>query len=76
MICLRKHSRGVPITFDALSSNTIFEGFNARSAAGSVVKSIEAESPIVSDHQINILLFHVFLASHKNRLTVSKPRRC
>ena len=38
-------------------------------------KSIEAESPIVSDHHINTLPFHVFLASHESRLTVSKPGR-
>ena len=28
-----------------------------------------------SNHHINILLFHVYLASHESRLTFSKPGR-
>ena len=52
-----------------------FGNRNVKSAGGSVVKSIEAESPIVSDHHINILPFLVFLASHESRLSVSKPGR-
>ena len=39
-----------------------FEEFNARSAGGSVVEPVEARRPIVSDHHINVLPFHVFLA--------------
>ena len=46
-----------------------------KNAGGSVVESIEAKNLIVSHNHINILPSHVFLASHKNRLTVSKPRR-
>ena len=40
------------------------------------VLAAEAECPIVSDHHISILPFHVFLVSHEtSRLTVSKPGR-
>ena len=45
---------------------------NARSAGGSVIETIEAESLSVCNHHINILLLHVFLASDESRLTVSK----
>ena len=47
---------------------------NAKSAGGSVVKSIEAESPTVSDHHINILPFHVFLVALGD--AVSKQTTC
>ena len=47
---------------------------NVKSAGGSVVKSIEAESPIVSVHHINILLFRAFSASRESCLMVSKNR--
>ena len=36
---------------------------NVKSDGSSIVKSIEADGPIVSDHHIHILPFHVFLAS-------------
>ena len=41
-----------------------FGNGNVKSDGSSIVKSIEADGPIVSDHHIHILPFHVFLASH------------
>ena len=40
-----------------------------------VVLATKLESPIVSNHHINMLPFTVFFASHESRLTVSKPGR-
>ena len=69
------YSRWAPFTFETLWINTIFEGLNARSAGDSVVETIAAERPVVSDHHINISPFHVFLASHESRLWMPKPGR-
>ena len=59
----------------ALKLQEFLMGSNAKSAGGSVVETIEAVSRYVSDHHINILPFHLYLASNKNRVAVSKPRR-
>ena len=36
---------------------------------------VAAKTPVVSNHHINMLPFHVLSASHESRLTVSKPGR-
>ena len=48
---------------------------NVKNCCGSVVRTVKAKSLVVSDHHINTLPLHVFLASHESRLTVSRPRR-
>ena len=53
-----------------LNSDSCREYQNFKNAGGSVVEPIEAKSPVVSNHHINILPFHVFLASHESRHTV------
>ena len=52
-----------------------FGNLNVMSACESVVETMEAESLFVSSSSFNISLFHVFSASHENRLAMSKPGR-
>ena len=52
-----------------------FGNLNVVIACESVVETMEAESLFASTPSFNISLFHVFWASHGNRLAMSKPGR-